>query len=191
MELTEAIKERRSIRRYKSDPVPHEVIQEILENAVWAPSAQNLQPWYFLALTNPNDLRELFDMMGTSVCSHRKRLEDRFKNNPEVVEETLEFLQEMGGAPCLILAFLLKPTYSEGIIPSCVESVAAAMNNICLLAYEKGLGTCWVEEVVRERERIEARFAPDKGPLLGAVVLGYPDTDPRPIKRKEGRIEIR
>ena len=155
MELTKAIKERRSIRRYKSDPVPHEVIQEILENAVWAPSAQN------------------------------------FKNNPEVVEETLEFLQEMGGAPCLILAFLLKPTYSEGMIPSCVESVAAAMNNICLLAYEKGLGTCWVEEVVRERERIEARFAPDKGPLLGAVVLGYPDTDPRPIKRKEGRIEIR
>ena len=164
MELTEAIKERRSIRRYKSDPVPHEVIQEILENAVWAPSAQNLQPWYFLALTNSNDLRELFDMMGTSVYSHRKRLEDRFKNNPEVV---------------------------EGMIPSCVESVAAAMNNICLLAYEKGLGTCWVEEVVRERERIEARFAPDKGPLLGAVVLGYPDTDPRPIKRKEGRIEIR
>lgn len=156
-----------------------------------APSAQNLQPWYFLALTDPNDLRELFDMMGTSVYSHRKRLEDRFKNNPEVVEETLEFLQEMGGAPCLILAFLLKPTYSEGMIPSCVESVAAAMNNICLLAYEKGLGTCWVEEVVRERERIEARFAPDKGPLLGAVVLGYPDTDPHPIKRKEGRIEIR
>ena len=35
MELVEAIKERRSIRRYKSDPVPHEVIQEILENAVW------------------------------------------------------------------------------------------------------------------------------------------------------------
>ena len=59
MELTEAIKERRSIRRYKSDPVPHEVIQEILENAVWAPSAQNLQPWYFLALTDPSDLREL------------------------------------------------------------------------------------------------------------------------------------
>ena len=167
MELTKAIKERRSIRRYKSDPVPHQVIQEILENAVWAPSAQNLQPWYFLALTDPSDLRELFDMMGTSVYSHRKRLEDRFKNNPEVVEETLEFLQEMGGAPCLILAFLLKPTYSEGMIPS------------------------WVEEVVRERERIEARFAPDKGSLLGAVVLGYPDTDPRPIKRKEGRIEIR
>ena len=57
MELVEAIKERRSIRRYKSDPVPHEVIQEILENAVWAPSAQNLQPWYFLALTDPSDLR--------------------------------------------------------------------------------------------------------------------------------------
>ncbi len=142
MELTRAIKERRSIRRYKNDPVPHQVIQEILENAVWAPSAQNLQPWYFLALTDPSDLRELFDMMGTSVYSHRKRLEGRFKNNPEVVEETLEFLQEMGGAPCLILAFLLKPTYSEGMIPSCVESVAAAMNNICLLAYEKGLGTC-------------------------------------------------
>ena len=191
MELVDAIKGRRSIRKYTNEPVDKAVIEEILEEAVWAPSGQNLQPWFFLALTDPKDLRDLFDIMGTSAFSHRKKLEERFKNNPEIVEETMEFSREMGGATCMILAFLLKPTYSEEDLSSCVESVAAAMNNICLLAYDKGLGTCWIEEVVREREALEQRFAPDKGHLLGAVVMGHPAMEARPIKRKPGRYEIR
>lgn len=191
MELVDAIKGRRSIRKYTGEPVAREVIEEILEEAVWAPSGQNLQPWYFLALTQKEELHELFDILGTSAFSHRKKLEKRFANNPEVVEETMEFSREMGGAPCIILAFLLKPTYSDDDLPSCIESVAAAMQDICLLAYDKGLGTCWIEEVVREREKIETRFAPDKGRLLGAVILGHPAQESHPIKRKPGRYDIR
>lgn len=190
MELIKAIKERRSIRKYTSKPVSREIVEEILSEAVWAPSGQNLQPWYFLALTQSEDLRKLFDILSTSAFSHRKKLEKRFANNPETVKETIEFSREMGGASCVILAFLLKPTYSDDDIPSCVESVAAAMQNICLLAYDKGLGTCWVEEVVREHKKIEKHFAPDKGRLLGAIILGYPAQKARQIKRKPGRYDI-
>lgn len=190
MELVEAIKGRRSIRKYTNEPVARKIIEEILGETVWAPSAQNLQPWYFLALTQKENLNELFDILGTSAFSHRKKLEKRFEDNPEIVDETMEFSREMGGASCIILAFLLKPTYGDDDILSCIESVAAAMQDICLLAYDKGLGSCWVEEVVRERKRIEERFAPDKGRLIGAVVLGYPAREFRPIERKPGRYDI-
>lgn len=191
MELMEAIKGRRSIRKFTDEPVPAEVIDKLMEAAMWAPSGQNFQPWYFVVLTKKEDLAYLFSELGTTAFSHRKELEERFKNNPEVVEETMEFSRAMGGAGTIVLAFLNKPTYTEEQLPSCIESVAAAMQNICLAAYEEGLGSCWVEVVCRAGDALHAKFAPDRGKLLGAVVLGYPAMEARPIKRKPGRYEIR
>ena len=51
MELMEAIKGRRSVRKFKPDPIPKEDLEEIIQAGLCAPSAQNLQPWYFVALT--------------------------------------------------------------------------------------------------------------------------------------------
>ena len=191
MEVMDAIYGRRSIRKFTNEKIPREVLEELLDAASWAPSGQNLQPWYLLALTQDSDLAWVFSELGTSAFSHRKHLESRFKNNPEVVEETLEFMRAMGGARTVVLAFLYKPDYSETDLPSCIESVAAALQTLCLAAYDKGIGTCWVEEFKKLDEQARARFCPDKGPLLGGVVLGYPAMEARPIRRKPGRIEIR
>ena len=66
----------------------------------------------------------------------------------------MEFVSAMGGASTIVLAFLHKP-YSEDLLPSCIESVAvAAMENLCLAAYEQGLGSCWVEVVCRAGRRL-------------------------------------
>lgn len=191
MELMDAIYGRRSIRKFTGDRIPRETLEEILEAASWAPSGQNLQPWYLLAITQDSDLAWIFSELGTSAFSHRKHLEERFKNNPEIVEETLEFMRAAGGARTVVLAFLYKPTYSEADLPSCIESVAAALQTLCLAAYDKGIATCWVEEFKKLDEKARERFCPDKGPLLGGVVMGYPAMEARPIKRKPGRIEIR
>ena len=59
MELSEAIRGRRSVRRYTAEPVSREVITAVLEAACWAPSGENYQPWYFLALTKAEDLAAL------------------------------------------------------------------------------------------------------------------------------------
>ena len=53
MELLEAIKTRRAIRRFKKDPVSPEMIEKMLEAARWAPSSINCQPWEFIVVTNP------------------------------------------------------------------------------------------------------------------------------------------
>lgn len=158
---------------------------------MWAPSGQNLQPWYFVVLTKKEDLSFLFSELGTTAFSERKRLEERFANNPEIVEETMEFMRAMGGASTIALAFLNKPNYSEEMLPSCIESVSAAMENMCLMAYAEGLGSCWVEAVCRAGDALHDRFAPDHGALVGGIILGYPAMEARPIKRKPGRFEIR
>lgn len=191
MELMEAIQNRRSVRKFTDEPVAPELIEEFIKAGCCAPSGQNLQPWYFVALTKKEDLSFLFSELGTTAFSHRKELEARFKNHPEVVEETMEFMSAMGGAQTIILAFLNKSDYSEELMPSCIESVAAAMQNICLAAYDKGVATCWVEAVTRAGNALRSRFAPERGKLIGAIVMGYPDMEPRPIKQKPGRYEIR
>lgn len=66
MELMEAIKGRRSVRKFKPDPIPKEDLEEIIQAGLCAPSAQNLQPWYFVALTKKEDLSYLFSELGTT-----------------------------------------------------------------------------------------------------------------------------
>lgn len=191
MELMEAIKTRRSVRKFTDEPVPREKLEKIIEAAMWAPSGQNLQPWYFVALTKDEDLAFLISEMGTTAFSERKKLEARFKNNPEVVEETLEFLSAMGGARTILLAFLNKPTYSEDMIPSCIESVSAAMQNAVLMAHAEGIASCWVEAVCQAGDALHEKFAPEHGKLIGGIILGYPAMEAREIPRKVGRFEIR
>ena len=59
MEVLEAIKTRRSIRKYKPDPVPEQALEQILEAGRWAPSGGNRQPWEFIVLTDPEVKRQV------------------------------------------------------------------------------------------------------------------------------------
>ena len=59
MEFMDVIKKRRSIRKYKKDPVPKEIILKVLEAARLAPSAGNRQPWDFIVVTNPDTKKKL------------------------------------------------------------------------------------------------------------------------------------
>ena len=187
MELKEAILTRRSVRKYKDLPVPREVLQDILETAVWAPSGVDTQPWYFLALTKPEHMEKLRSMVKRGFAAFRPVRENRFKNNPEIVVETENFITTLGNAPNYILAFYNRPDLESN--PG-TQSVAAAMNDICLLAREKGLGTCWMTAILEAREEIEAEFGAGKGPLVAGIAIGYPDQMPRTPKRKSGRFDI-
>ena len=131
MELMEAIKTRRSIRKFTDEPVPREKLEKIIEAAMWAPSGQNLQPWYFVALTNDEDLSYLIAEMGTTAFSERKKLEERFKNNPEVVEETMEFLTALGGARTVLLAFLI----NQNTAMVCCQAAWKVLQLLCRMRY--------------------------------------------------------
>ena len=106
MELMDAMLDRRSVRRYQDRPVPRELLEELLTAACWAPSAENTQPWYFVALTRAEELESMMATMDQVSEDLRPFLEKRFPRHPRIVGETTGFLRRLGGAPVCILAFL-------------------------------------------------------------------------------------
>ena len=72
MDVVEAIKTRKSIRCFKSDPVPKEVIAELLEIAGRAPSAMNTQPWEFMVLAG--ELLERFQLAGSQHVANAQKV---------------------------------------------------------------------------------------------------------------------
>ena len=191
MELLEAIKNRRSIRKYREEPVPWEVLEQLLEAACWAPSADNQQPWYFVALTRKEDIDLLQETMERVAEEIRPHLEELFPRHPRVVNETTAFLRRLGGAPVYVLVFLQKD-YGR-VRDSMLESTAAAIQNLLLAAHEQGLGTCWVNAVtgLGYGAALQELFAPDKGEFVSLVTLGYSDQKARAPGRKPDRWVIR
>ncbi|MCR4391985.1 MAG: nitroreductase family protein [Candidatus Acetothermia bacterium] len=123
MDVTEAIKRRRSVRKYTGDPVTEDDVRTVLTAAIWAPSAGNAQPWRFIVVRD-RALRE-----GLVGAAHGQR-----------------FLAE---APLVIVvcADLLRAqrAYGErGVTLYCLQDTAAAIQNMLLAATSLGLGSCWV-----------------------------------------------
>ena len=190
MEAREALLTRRSVRRYKPDPIPEPVLREILEAGLAAPSAINLQHWYFVAVQSPEALEQVKTVMGGVVEKFTPVLEERFARHPEQVGITNKFLATLGGAPVCVLVYLLKPDYPDR--DGAIQSVSAAIENILLAAWDKGIGSCWLSAPQRMGfgPELQRLFAPDKGEFVAAITLGYPDQQPKMPPRRDGRYTI-
>ena len=191
MELMEAIRKRRSVRRYREEPVPRELLETLLETACWAPSAENEQPWYFVALTSPEELQNLQQTMERVSEDMKAHLTELLPKHPRIVGETTNFLRRLGGAPVCILVFLQKD-YGP-VRDTMLESTAAAIQTLLLAAYTQGLGSCWINAATNlgYGPVIRDLYAPDKGELVSLVTLGYPERAPFAAKRKPDRWVIR
>ena len=187
MDTLECLLTRRSVRMYKPDPIPRQELEEILAAAACAPSAVNLQPWYLAAICSPDGMAAFRDTMRQVAVKTRPELEERFPNHPQVIRETESFLVSLGGAPACVLVFLLKEDYPDR--DNVLQGVSAAVENLLLAAWAKGIGSCWMTAPVSAGfgPVLRDRFAPGKGELVAAVSLGYPDQTPRMPKRKTGR----
>ncbi len=193
MELKDAIMGRRSVRKYKDTPISEEDIRDILEAAVMAPSASNLQPWYFVAVSRKDKMNEIIETMQDVSAIVMPSLEDRFKNYPKTIAETRYFISMLGNAPLCILAFLLKDDemYARKE-KELMQSTAAAIENMLLTAYDKGIGSCWMTSPLESGldSALREKFAPDKGKMVALLTFGYPVQEPKMPRRREGRYEI-
>lgn len=187
MDTRECLLTRRSVRKYKSEPLSDELLMEILEPALAAPSAINLQHWHFVVVRTPEAMAELRDIMRRVLEKFNPVLRERFAKNPETIVETQNFLVTMGGAPACVLVFLLKDDYPDR--DGAVQSVSAAIENLLLSAWDKGVGSCWMSAPQRMGfgPELRDRFAPGKGEFVSAISLGWPDQTPRMPPRREGR----
>ncbi len=190
MELKDAILGRRSVRKYKDTPVSDELLQEVLDMTMWAPSGVNLQPWCFVVVRSEEGHKSVLQHMGATAQRFKPVLEERFANHPEVAKETVSFLQNLGGAPVVVLVFKYTTYEGEEQNFGCEQSVAAAIQTFCLAAHAKGLGTCWMTAGHAVKEELTREFGEGKGEYMAMISLGYPDEQARAPKRKEGRYEF-
>lgn len=135
MDTMEALLTRRSIRKYRPEPVSIEDLKEILAAGATAPSAVNMQHWYFVAVQDPAALEEVKAIMGGVVEKFQPVLEERFSRHPEQIGITNRFLSTLGGAPVCLLVFMLKPDYPDR--DGAMQSVSAAIENVLLAAWAR------------------------------------------------------
>jgi len=188
--LLDIIKSRRSIREYLSGKISKDILFRILEAARWAPSAHNAQPWRFIIIRKRGLKEELARAMAD------EWIKDMIKNGlpSETQKDLVETsIRRFTKAPVLIIACVtmedmdkypdLRRQEYEHIMA--VQSLAAAIQNMLLMAHSEGLGACWFcaplfcQEVVRKVLKI-----PDDVEPVALITLGYPSERASPPFRK-------
>ena len=189
MDCRQAIMTRRSVRNYQSVPIPENVLNNILSAACAAPSALNLQPWYFVVIQSAEPMARLLEVMRPAPQRLDAELTQRFPNHPQVVADTKRFVQLLGGAPVCVLAFLTGGDTHGRSQSTLLQSVAAATENLLLAAWNEGVASCWLTAPLEAglAQEIHDAFAPEQGELTALITLGYPEKIPKAPKAKSGR----
>jgi nitroreductase len=181
MDLYAAIKNRRSHRLYKPDPVPREVLERVFEAAMWAPSGTNLQQWDITVLTGQprDDFVALASLAADDIAPKLRELFDE-----ERVAFVKQFFKDLGGAPAVVAITVWRDPdpFTQEIH---VQSGAALMQNLLLAAEAEGLGTCWMSGVLtREKELLKFLGMEDRH-LLAITPIGYSTKVPPLVPRKD------
>lgn len=162
MDVFEAIKTRRSVRNFTDQPVSEKEVKKLLDAAVRAPSAGNIQPWEFIVVRKPEVKHEL----------SKAALDQKFIEQAPVVIVV-----------CADPAKSALRYGSRGINLYCLQDTAAAAQNILLAAHALGLCTCWVgafnEEIAREVLQIPEPVRP-----VAIIPVGHAVRSPTERSRK-------
>lgn len=174
MQVEEAIKIRRSIRKYQAKAVPDNLIKELIEAARLAPSAYNAQPSRFFIIKDDTAKQKLKD--------------NNIFKQPFIYNSPLIII--CCADPDVYPKERFEPTYSKaseiGEKIGAVRDISFASQNLVLRATELGLGTCYIG--LFNRDKIKAKEVlniPARYVLPFAILVGYPAEEPKPTPRKK------
>jgi PPOX class probable F420-dependent enzyme len=182
--VLDAVRGRRSVRRYLLKEVPERLVRQVLEAGRWAPSPHGRQPWRFAVITKRQTKEHLAGAMGEE---WRTNLE-MDGQSPEVVEKRLEgSRRRLFDAPVLVLLCLYLEEldhypdayrqHSETTMAT--QSLGAVVQNMLLAAYELGLDTGWMCAPLFCPEKVVEALGLDPKLIPHALLtLGYADGDP-------------
>jgi nitroreductase len=157
MDIDEAIRNRRSVRKYSSKQVEKNIIEKIIEAGQWAPTACNFQGYRFIVIDNP----ELFARITRRGAA--------------------DFLKDVKQA----ILVLYDNQTDNFEYKDYIQSASAAIQNMLLKAHALQVGTCWINHLPRKQYlrkllRIPAYYEP-----IALIALGYYDKEPSAVPRKK------
>ncbi len=160
MELHEAIRGRRSVRRFLQEPIERPILDRLIEAAMWAPSGGNAQTWRFVVVTEPERIAKL------------RTVSPGLLGDPPVVIAVCQDLAEARAKGSTLGETFLAPLDS-----------AMATQNLLLAAHAEGLGTCVIASF---HKRAVGRLLelPDRVEVVLLVSVGRPAESPNPPSRR-------
>jgi len=170
-----------SIRRFKPDPLPDEVILKIIEAGIRAPTAGGGEQWFFIIVKDAGKRKKIHELLFRA---HKKYALEVLRNTlpPHKVEKWMKrIIEGMYLAPVYIAAYidlrwrLYKDEFFEFERISAIQSLAAAIENMLLAAHSMGLGGVWLGVPLLMREEFDSILEKKKKcELQGLIALGYP-----------------
>lgn len=184
-QLEHFLKSRRSVRAYKEEPVPREILAKLIDIARYGPSGNNAQSVQWLVVEDRKQVERLsglvVDWMRTAI-TEAPDLADRLPLDEVVAARERGVDRILRGAPHVIVA------HAPRDLPSPQQDALIALTYLELAAYSLGLGACWAGflyfAMVSYRPIRQALQLPAGHHCLGAMMIGYP-------KHKLARIPLR
>ena len=194
-DLENLIKGRRSVRQWKRQEVPDELLKKAVELATWAPNGGNYQGWRFIIVKK----KEMIEKMANAVQSVSDKIaswpeatswqEDvrRYQKNASFFRNAPACLGVFSGVyqspmdKVLIARESFDPEAKEILgfrrsAPTAVQSTAAAVTTMLLVLHHMGLGAVWLVSPIQAKKEIEAILnVPSNMDLICLVAVGYPD----------------
>jgi nitroreductase len=204
-DIIDVITSRKSIRRYRPDPIPDEMIDKILEAARWAPTGENYQPWRLIVIRDRETRNRIGDLAKLGSGSRMTawycmgEMQKRFEGieDPEKRDRVLKFMysgevSEFAKQAPLVIAVI--GSLMEGSVDVPYD-LSACIENMLLEAHSLGLGACWVHGPVastRDAKKFKEILGIPTGmgeyKVIAYVAIGWPAEDrkhPRPKKSLE------
>ena len=183
MTLGESMFTQRAIRRFRPDPIPEEVLQDILEAAIRAPNGGNTQPWHFLVIRDPELRSKLAELYHEAWWAKRR---DQGIMGPQDIptgknsqRSAMRLADQIGQAPVIVLLCAT----AKGAGP--MASVIPAAQNLLLAARAFGIGGTITTLHAQVEERVHQLLGiPDSAQIVYCLPLGYPRGSFGEVQRK-------
>ena len=201
-DIIDVITSRKSIRRYKSDPIPDDMLDKVLEAARWAPTGENYQPWCFIVVRDQEIKNKIGDLARIGSGSRMTawyclgQMQKRFEaiQDEQKRAEVLRFMysgevSEFAKKAPVVIAVIGNLMEGSVDVP---YDLSAAIENMLLEAHSLGLGACWVHGPVastRDAKKFKEILGIPTGmgeyKVIAYVAIGWPAEErkhPRPKK---------
>lgn len=172
MYVAKAIKERRSIKKFKSDPIAKEVIAELLTIAAWAPNHGLREPWRFVLFMEEGREKLAEAIIQDPVKGGKSK-------SPEMIRDMIM------SAPAHLLV-IMNEDPRQKIWEEDFAAVSALIQNFQLAAWEKGIGTIWKTGAYIYSPSFREKVGVQPGEkIVGLIHIGYPEVVPEAKPRTE------
>lgn len=182
MELSQLIKERRSVQLYEDREVPVEELKEMLEAAIWVPNHKMTEPWRFIFVHGES--RKKIAEINRKIGSVGNSLKEKTENGEKAYQKIMD-------VPVLLMV-VMEENPSLKLREEDYASTSCVIHNFSLLAWEKGIGMIWKTNALTIHPEIRETIGVGPGErIIGMLQIGYPSRIPkaRPRVSAKDRIE--